>query len=112
MLAIVVVGAERSARLVAKLQMKDIPELPYYISVAQAAKMFGLSKVSMYYKIYTQRAFQNVFRIGGNPEDPAGSNERPFLLLLKSEVHEVLKAEIEAQNRVTPEQQLNDWNHR
>lgn len=82
------------------------------MSVAQVAKLFGITKTAVYHKIYKQKAFNNVFRVGGNPNDPHGEHERPFLLLLKSEVHAVKESETARRNTVSPEQQVREWNRR
>jgi len=95
--------------------LRDIPELPHYMSVAQAAQLFGISKTSMYYKIYDQQKFKEVYRVGGDPEDEHGINERPFLLIRRSEVLAIKEAEDKENASVeqeTPAQRLNSWNRR
>lgn len=97
----------------ARLELRDIPELPHYISVAQAAAVFGISKTSVYYMIYDQGLFEVVYRIGGDPEDPSGLNERPFLLLLKAEVSRVKKAKDAAAQAGPPLLvRVKEWNRR
>lgn len=90
------------------LDPKDIPLLPRYISVAQAARIFGMSKPGIYDKIYKQRKFDVVFRVG---DDEYG--DRPFLLLLKDEVLAVKKHEDEIAAMPPPLTALvSAWNQR
>lgn len=94
------------------IELKDIPELPHYVSVAWVAKLFGVSKTAIYYKIYEQEKFREVYRVGGDPDDPKGERERPFLLLRKSEVEKVKKAEDEAKELPPMRLRVNEWNKR
>lgn len=89
------------------MTLLEFPEIPGYISVARTAKIFGFSKASIYYKIYTQRAFQHVYRLGG-----AGEGTRPVLLLLESEVRAVKAAEDAAAAVVPFKDRLNAWHKR
>lgn len=86
------------------LQLSDIPEFPDYVTVAQAARILGISTVSVYYKIYTQRSLRDVFRVGD-------FEDRPFLLLNKQEVIKVAEQERQPVEQ-TPEALLNAWNRR
>lgn len=73
-----------------KIKMADIPELTRYMTIAQVAKLFGVSKTAIYNRIYAREQFPTLFRLGGNPavgpEDPDEREERPIILLLRSEV--------------------------
>lgn len=75
----------------------DLPELPGYMSVAQACKLFKLSKQGMYYRIFDLGQFRTVYRVGGGREEEGERRERPFLLLVKDEVMRVYREEQEAQ---------------
>lgn len=94
------------------LTLKDIPEHPHLMSVAQVAKYFGITKTAVYYKVYNQERFKQVYRIGGDPDDPHGEKERPFLLLLRSEVEMVKAAEEAAKVGPSHPQKVNEWNKR
>lgn len=91
------------------MKLAEIPVLPGYISVARAAKIMGLHKVSVYYKIYEQDAFRTVFKVPG-----ADEGSRPIILLSQAEVEQVAARErAEAANVQAPlRERLNAWNKR
>jgi hypothetical protein len=93
------------------MDSSTIPELPRYVGVAQAARILGIAKVSVYYKIYEQRKFATVYRVGGDEE-----GIRPFLLLAREEVEAELEAMRLAENSPprakTLAQQRLEWNRR
>src|SRR3954469_18984974 len=89
------------------MKLEDIPELPGYISVARAARIFDMTKASIYYKIYEQEKFKHVYRLGGVDEE-----SRPVLMLLESEVRQVAKAELDEADIVPLKERLNAWNKR
>lgn len=88
------------------LQVTDLPELPGYVSVAQAANILGMAKTSVFYNIYTTRLLNQVFRVGNVEE-----GERPFILLLKTHVEQVAK-KLNSLPEPTCEQLLAEWNQR
>ena len=97
-----------------RLTLEEIPELPGYMSVTQAAKAFGVTKQGMYWRIYDAQMFKAVCRVGGNEED-----ERPFLLLSINEVEQLLRAEreqtpeqAEAQAKREHAHRVNEWHKR
>jgi hypothetical protein len=87
-------------------QADQFPELKGYLSVARVAELFGMKKASIYYKIYEQRRFKQVFRVPGATDDA-----RPVLVLLESEVRQVL-AEEQANAEPSPQQRLTEWHRR
>lgn len=89
------------------MKLEDIPEMPGYISVARAARIFDMTKASIYYKIYEQEKFKHVYRLGGGDEE-----SRPVLLLLESEVRQVAAREAEEAAVVPLKDRLNAWNKR
>lgn len=89
------------------MRSEDIPELPGYLTVSAVAKMFGIQKESVFYKIYSQGAFKHVYRVGSLEE-----TQRPVLLLLESEVKQVFKAERDSVRVHTSRELLNSWNKR
>jgi hypothetical protein len=88
------------------LQAKDLPELPHYVTVAQAAKLLDISKTSVFYDIYVSRKLREAFRVG-DEED----GDRPVVLLMRSEV-EMLAKQLQAPPVKTLEQLQADWNRR
>lgn len=89
------------------MKIEDIPELPGYISVSRVAAKFGMTKASIYYKIYEQGAFRHVYKVTGSDDD-----QRPVLLLLESEVEQVYRAEKERENYVPLRERTHAWNKR
>ena len=89
------------------MKIEDIPTMPGYVSVARAAKIFGMSKASIFYKIYEQEAFRHVYRLAG-----AEDHARPVLLLLESEVYQVAAREREEARTESFRARLNHWNKR
>ncbi len=89
------------------MKIGDIPELPGYLTVYRVAKLFGLSKASIYYKIYEQQAFKHVYKIPGSEND-----QRPVLVVLESEVHQVLAQERARAAQEPLRVRLNAWNKR
>lgn len=89
-----------------KLQAMDLPELPGYVSVAQAAKILGMAKTSVFYNIYTTGILRQVFRVGDEKEE-----ERPFILLLEADVKRVAEQRL-AVPAPTYEGLLAEWNQR
>lgn len=90
----------------------DLPELPGYMSIAEAAKLFGLTRQGIYYRAFTAKKFGTVYRVGGGTD----SGERPFLLLARAEVDRVLREEAQQVAHqaalVTPEERLNAFHRR
>lgn len=82
----------------------DFPEVPGYMTVAQVAKLYGVSKENVYYKIYTQRRFRKVFRVGKNRNETT----RPVLLLDEAEVRAMHARE----TAVSYDKQLLEYNRR
>jgi hypothetical protein len=92
------------------MKLADIPVLPGYISVARAAKILRMNKVSVYYKIYEQDAFRTVFKVPGAEE-----GSRPVILLLEAEVTAVannLAAVASVVGEVPLRDRLSGWNKR
>jgi hypothetical protein len=89
------------------LTIEQIPQIPGYLSVAQAAEIFGYAKESIFYKIYRQRAFNHVYRVG---DTSPGS--RPVLVLLEAEVREVKAREDAASTEEPFKSRLRSWNRR
>lgn len=92
------------------MKLSDIPILPGYIGVARAAKILGISRVSVYYMIYDMDAFKNVFKVESRDGDT-----RPMILMAEAEVRRV--AAEKAEKASTPsEAPLRDritvWNKR
>ncbi len=92
------------------MNLSDIPILPGYIGVARAAKILGISRVSVYYMIYDMDAFKNVFKIESRDGDT-----RPMILMSEAEVRRVA-AEREAR-AAQPDpgplrERVHDWNKR
>lgn len=104
------------------MRSEDIPELPGYLTVATVAKMFGMRKESIFHKIYEQKSFQHVYRIGGKVtfkgldgkvrvEDDV--SQRPIIVLLESEVMRVFQQEMDsASAKPEPSNDLTLWNKR
>lgn len=91
-------------------QRREFPALPDLMTVAQAAKLFGLTKTAMYHRIHNMNQFKNVWSLG----DP--DNERQIIVLLRDEVEKV-KAEEDylaeyAATHLPYEQRLNEWTRR
>lgn len=91
-------------------RVNELPELPRFINIAQAARILGITKTSVYYKIYDQKKFNVVYRVGGGKDAPP--DDRPYILLLKVEVEDLAKAEREAAAEVPLRIQINLWNRR
>lgn len=91
-------------------QVNELPELPRFINIAQAARILGISKTSVYYKIYEQKKFNVVYRVGGGKD--AEADDRPYILLLKVEVEDLAEAEKAAAAEVPLRIQVNLWNKR
>lgn len=89
------------------MKLEDIPPIPGYVSVARTAKILGMTKASVYYKIYDQDAFKRVYKLPG-----AEDASRPVLLLLESEVREVAEREAAARPRDPAREALAAWNKR
>lgn len=87
------------------LTSADIPRLPGYVTIPEAAEILGITRTTMYYKIYEQRAFRTLFRVG-DPEE----GRRPIVLLLETEVRDLARREAELAVH-TPDP-LNAWNKR
>lgn len=85
------------------LTIKDIPDLPGYMTVAQVAFLFNVSRFTVYDDIYVKRRFKKVFR-AGKPEDTG----RPMLLLDETEVRE----QYEQSQQLSPKQAFRAWNLR
>lgn len=88
------------------LQIRDVPLLPHYITVAQAARLLNMTKTSVFYNIKITRRLREVFRIGDEDE-----GDRPVVLILRQEV-ENLAAELAQEPGKAYDQLLNDWNRR
>lgn len=88
------------------LQIKDVPPLPHYVTVKQAAKMLGMSKTSVFYNIYNTRLLREVFKVG-DEED----GDRPVVLILRSEVEQVV-GKLAAAPVKTLDDLRADWNRR
>lgn len=91
------------------MKLSEIPVLPGYISVARAARLLNMNKVSVYYKIYEQDAFRTVFKLAG-----AHDESRPVILLLEAEVKAVAAREQHEAETFAPalRERLNAWNKR
>lgn len=89
------------------MKLEEIPPIPGYISVARTAKILGMTKASVYYKIYEQNAFKTVFKLPGSEDE-----SRPVLLLLESEVRRVGVREAEERTMVPLKERLAGWNTR
>lgn len=90
------------------MRSEDIPELPGYLTVQAVGKLFGIAKESVFWKIYTQKAFQHVYKVGSPDE-----TQRPVLLILEDEAHKVFKQEQLSRVREdTDAEKLNAWNKR
>ncbi len=55
---------------------EDLPQLPGFLTVPQAANHLGLSLQGIYYQIYHSKIYKKVYRVGGTAE-----NDRPFILI-------------------------------
>lgn len=89
------------------MRSDEIPELPGYMTVATVARIFGIEKESVFYKIYEQGAFQHVYKVG-----PPEETRRPVLLLLESEVRRVFSTERASVPMHTSRTLLKEWNKR
>lgn len=89
------------------MNINDIPELPGYMTVNRVAALLGLSKASVYYKIYDQKAFKHVYKVSGRDND-----QRPVLLLLESEVKAVVAEEQRKAEQQPLRVRLHAWNMR
>lgn len=87
--------------------VSDLPEVPGYISVARACAIMGIAKSSMFYKIYEQKAFRQVYRLSGEDDDA-----RPTILMVEAEVLAVQRAEAEAVRQLPLHERVMDWNKR
>lgn len=74
-------------------QDDKIPVSPEWVGVSEAARMLGVSRTSVYYRIYDQGKFQQVYRLG----DEEG--ERSVLILSRREVEQVVREEQQEQPR-------------
>lgn len=86
----------------------DFPEVPGYMTVKQVAALYGMSRENIFYKIYTQRRFQKVYRVGKDMDE----TERPMLLLDEAEVRAVHARDTARETAATFEQLLNAFNKR
>jgi hypothetical protein len=89
------------------MKLELIPPIPGYISVARAAKILGMAKASVYYKIYDQDAFNHVYKLPG-----ADDSARPVLLMLESEVRSVAERERAQRGEGEAKERLRVWNQR
>lgn len=96
----------------AQLKLADIPELEGWVSVAKAAKIFGVHKESVYYMIHHQGLFEGVRRIGGDPSDPSGKKERTYLIIPAAEVERVRAEKAAAPTGPPLAEQIKEWNKR
>lgn len=67
-----------------KLDIKDIPELPGYMTVAAVSDLYGVNKGTIYYMIYNSRRFKSVVKVSKGLDD-----QRPMLLLSADEVKKI-----------------------
>ncbi len=92
------------------MKLADIPILPGFIGVARAAKILGVSRVSVYYMIYEQDKFRNVFKVESRDGDT-----RPMILISEAEVlrlaaQKLAEAEQPAQGSLR--ERITEWNLR
>lgn len=90
------------------MRSEDFPELPGYLTVAAVAKLFDITKESIFWRIYHMKTFKKVYRIGSKEE-----TKRPVIVLDEAEVMEVLARE----RHLVPEpesdkQELIAWHRR
>lgn len=89
----------------------DIPELPGYTTVAALASEYGVAKGTIYYLLYTKRAFERPYKVSRGLSD-----ERPLILLEEKNAHEVMKkrgTEMAEHNRVSGNaDEVKHWNRR
>lgn len=102
-------------RMDQRLDIRDIPELPGYLTVSAVAERYGMAKGSIYHMIYAKRRFKNVYKVGkgGHKGGKGGEDKRPLLLLATNEVDEVF-AQRERPQVTDPDlsQKMNAWNKR
>lgn len=92
------------------MKLSDIPILPGYIGVARAAKILDISRVSVYYMIYEQDAFKNVFKVESRDGDT-----RPMILMAEAEVRRVAAEKQERASQPPPgplRERVTAWNKR
>lgn len=89
-----------------RLTIADIPALPGYLSVHDAATVFNVTKTTIRLWIYT-RVFTGVVKIGNDAEDA-----RPRLLIPTGEVERVLAETNQVEQRRAERDVPREWNRR
>lgn len=93
-----------------RLEVKDIPELPGYLTVAAVSERYGIHKGTVFYMIYNSRRFENVYKVSKGKTNGT-EDQRPLLLLLEEEVKTVM-ADRGLTEQAGPNSTLAAWNRR
>jgi hypothetical protein len=90
------------------MTIDEIPDLPGYLSVAQVVERYGINKQTVYYMIFSQRAFKRVFKISRGSDA-----KRVVLMLNEAEVASVMQQREERGHRPPSRKAaLRDWTYR